>query len=152
MNNKLILKTPVNLDKILKKSAKPGANLTEFERDYLVRLCGDFRGQMTREIEIDPEIDRIIRKIIQKWSGFTQTMYFYANIWMIKKKLTTAALCMSNHCFDHIGFWRSSAARVPPRRPKCMRAFGAKEKFKTGWLPVLPPEPAENATQPSVTF
>ena len=50
MNNKLILKPPVNLDKMLKKSAKTGANLTEFERDYLVRLCGDFRGQMTREI------------------------------------------------------------------------------------------------------
>ena len=67
MNNKLILKTPVNLDKILKKSAKTGANLTEFERDYLVRLCGDFRGQMTREIEIDPEIDRIIRKIFKNY-------------------------------------------------------------------------------------
>ena len=51
MNNKLILKPPVNLDKMLKKSAKTGANLTEFERDYLVRLCGDFRGQMTREID-----------------------------------------------------------------------------------------------------
>ena len=69
MNNKLILKTPVNLDKILEKSAKTGANLTEFERDYLVRLCGDFRGQMTREIEIDPEIDRIIRKIFKNYQG-----------------------------------------------------------------------------------
>ena len=41
--------------------------MTEFERDYLVRLLGDFRGQMTREIEIDPEVDRIIRKIIKNY-------------------------------------------------------------------------------------
>ena len=51
------------------------------------------------EIEINTEIDRIIRKNYQKLSDITQVIHFDANFWMIEKKFDALSLCMSTHCF-----------------------------------------------------